>query len=403
MSDTDTSVQFQIQYYGTKGDENFDIHLFGKKIEFKNIGTSQSSLTKLITGPMGPLTLQLHNAGSQSTHKCWTENHRQCQSIRRAWGKTLRKCWGSETQQVCSGANWKRSIVIKKLTLNGSDIKDLFIRSVSSCDPNSGGVNKTSPIVGGNIDVAGNYIINQTDIYNNSVGSFVPKPEFDKVTSDLSTSKSAHDASSKILSTLREKHGVLTDKFNALSNRVGLIDNSVKSQKNTMDNQENKFKSATAQGATTDGQIKILKKAIYTTQAATNSSNTNYTSEKGRRFDNIEKENKNIHQENKDRSQINDTLTKKSYYEQETTSRFNGYNYLMFYIYMFLVFSTIVMFLFKDSNDFDKFKKNIWYSVAFFLLIFLFPFYIYKFEIKLFSILNYIYTFFPSFGFTPYY
>jgi hypothetical protein len=402
MSDTDTSVQFQIQYYGTKGDESFDIYLFGKKIEFKDIGTSQSNFTKRVTGPIGPLILQLHNAGKRDDLKCrTTPDTRWCRSSRRGWGKTRRRCGGRAPYKICTGEDWTRSVVIKKLTLNGSDIKDYFVRTADSCNPDSGGVTKRESITGGIIDVAGKYVIKQTDIFNNALGSFVPKPEFDEVTNDLGTSQSAYNASNKALTKLKGNHGVLTYKYNELLNRTGLIDNGVKSQKNTMINQQNKLKSANALASSTDGQIKILKGAIYNTREVTNAANKNYTSEQKRRFENTEKENTNINKENKDRTQINDTFKKKTYYEQETTTIFNNYNYIMFYIYMFLVFSTIVMFLFKDSKDFDKFQNNIWYSVAFFLLIFLFPFYIYKFEIKLFNILNYIYKspFFPSFGF----
>ena len=395
---SDTSVQLQIQYYGTKGDESFDIYLFGKKIEFTNIGTSQNSLTKRITGPIGPLILKLHNAGKRNDVKCRIVNQQRCHTGRR-WGKRYRRCRGNPNAKICTGEDWTRSVVIKKLTLNGSDIKDYFVRTADSCDPDSGGVTKRELVTGGILDVTGNYVIKQADIFNNAIGSFVPKPAFVEVTNDLGTSQSAHNASSKNLSSLQQKHGVLTNRYNELLNRAGLIDNGVKSQKNIMANQQTKYNSANALASSTDGQIKILKGAIYNTRALRNSANQNYTIEQARRFTDTEQENTNINKENKDRTQINDTLKKKTYYEQETTTMFNNYNYIMFYIYMFLVFSTIVMFLFKDSKDFDKFQKNIWYSVAFFLLIFLFPFYIYKFEIKLFNILNYIYTFFPSFGF----
>ena len=397
---SDTSVQFQIQYYGTKGDESFDIYLFGKKIEFANIGTSQSNFTKRVTGPIGPLILKLHNAGKQDDTKCWTvADSRRCRSRRRIWGKTRRTCTGRAPYKKCTGGKFTRSVVIKKLTLNGSDIKDYFVRTADSCDPDSGGVTKRDLVTGGILDVTGNYVIKKEDIFDNALGSFVPKPEFVEVTNDLGTSQSAHNASSKNLSSLQQKHGVLTNRYNELLNRAGLIDNGVRSQKNIMANQQTKYNSANALASSTDGQIKLIQGAIYNTRTLRNSANQNYTIEQARRFTDTEQENTNINKENKDRTQINDTFKKKTYYQQETTTMFNNYNYIMFYIYMFLVFSTIVMFLFKDSKDFDNFKKNIWYSVAFFLLIFVFPFYIYKFEMKLFNILKYIYTFFPSFGF----
>jgi hypothetical protein len=397
---SDTSVQLQIQYYGTKGDESFDILLFGKKIEFANIGTSQSNYNKRITGPIGPLILKLHNAGKRDDLKCrTTPDTRRCRSQRRFWGKTIRRCSGRTPYKICTGGDWTRSLVIKKLTLNGTDVKHYFVRTDSSCDPDSGDVTKRESVTDGILDVTGDYVIKKADIYNNAVGDFVPKPEYDEVSSELTTSKSAYNASNKALTKLKGNHGVLTYKYNALLNQLGRIDNGVQSQKNTINIQGQKYRSASALASNTDGQIKLLKGAISNSRRATNNSNANYTSETRKRFENTEKENANIQKENTDRTQINDTFKKKTYYEQETTTIFNDYNYIMFYIYMFLVFSTIVMFLFKDSNDFDTLKKNIWYTVAFFLIIFLFPFYIYKFEMKLFNILKYIYTFFPSFGF----
>ena len=100
--------------------------------------------------------------------------------------------------------------------------------------------------------------------------------------------------------------------------------------------------------------------------------------------------------ENKDRSQTNDTFKKKTYYQKENAEKFNDYNYLMFYIYLFLVFCAVCMFLFKDSKDWENFKKNIWFSVGFFIIILLYPFYIYEFELKILSFINYIYSIFSS-------
>ena len=74
----DATVQFQIQYHGTKGDENFDVYLFGKKFTFRNIGTSQQNLVRRITGPITELKVVFHNAGSGSDRRCWHEDHRRC-------------------------------------------------------------------------------------------------------------------------------------------------------------------------------------------------------------------------------------------------------------------------------------------------------------------------------------
>ena len=394
---SDTSVQLQIQYYGTKGDESFDILLFGKKIEFANIGTSQRNYTKRITGPIGPLVLKLHNAGKDDDYKCWTvADSRQCRSIRRFWGKTLRRCSGRAPYKKCSGETWTRSVVIKKLKINGVDATKLLYRAVTSCDPKSGTVTKRYNLVGGKLDVAGEYFINKSDISKIAAGEFVPKPDYDKVVSELDTSQTAYKSSENNLSHLTGKHGVLTNKYNTLLGRYGYSGNVLKKQYDKIQKTQVLVDEATSSASTKEAQVVDFQQQANAQELASMTAESNHINEQARRFANTEQENENIHKENKDRSMTNDTFKKKTYFQQETTTKFNYYNYIMFYIYMFLVCSTIVIFLVKDSNDFDNFKKDIWYSIVFFLLILLFPFYIYKLEIKIINIFKYLYAVFTT-------
>ena len=396
MSDTEATVQFQILYYGTKGDESFDLHLFGKKMEFRNIGTSQNNLVRRITGPVENLKLKLYLDGGRHDYKCWTvPDSRRCSTGRR-WGKRWRRCGGRAAYKQCSGEDWTRSVVIKKLLINGTDMKEFFYRSVTSCDPKSGNVTKIFPITRGIIDIAGNYTIAKSDIYDSATGSFVPKPEYDVVVNELDTTQTAHKSSIKNFSSLTGKHGVLTNKYNALLARFGITGDTLKKQDGVIKKTEKKVVSANKLASTIEQQALDLQTQLNEAENIADDAAVDYGNEQARRFSNTEQENANIHKENKDRSQTNDTFKKKTYYQQENITKFTDYNYIMFYFYMFLVFSTIVMCLFKDSNDFDKLKKNIWYSIAFFLLIFLFPFYIYKFEIKVLQIINYIYALFTA-------
>ena len=392
-----TTIQFQIQYYGTKGDESFDIDLFGKKMNFKDIGTAQSNLVRRITGPVDRLKLTFTTAGGRSDYKCWTvPDSRYCRSSRRWWGKTRRRCGGRAPYKKCSGENWTRSVVIKKLLINGVDVKNLLYRAVTSCNPTSGNVTKQYENLGGKINVAGEYFINKSDISKIATGEFVPKPDYDKVASELDTSQLAYKSSASNLSILRDKHGDLTNKYNALLGRYGTSGNILKTQHNKIKKKQILVDAATSSALTKEGKAIDFQEQLYGQEKILFDAAINHGNEQARRFANTEVENTNIHKENKDRSLTNDTFKKKTYYEQETTTKFNYYNYIMFYIYMFLVCSTIVIFLVKDSNDFDKFQKNIWYSITFFLLIFLFPFYIYKFEIKIINIFKYLYAVFTT-------
>lgn len=391
----DVTVQFQIQYHGTKGDENFDLYLFGKKFTFRNIGTSQQNLVRRITGPMSELKIVFHNAGSGSNRRCWTENHRRCRT-RRRWGRRRTSCSGNANVRKCSGGNWQRNVVIKSLKLNGSDIKEFMHRSVTSCDPRSGNVTRKFPIRGGVLNTSGAFKITKSDINANAIGSFVQKPIYDKAVSDLSTANIASQSCSAKYSNLNTKHGKLTSDYNDLIKRLGLSGNTIKKQKGQIANLNSKITSSLANAATAEEQVKILQTAVVDSEAQRATTDVDYETTVKNRYQDIEKENTNLEKENKDRSQTNDTFKKKTYYQQENASKYDDYNYIMFYIYLFLVFGVICMFLFKDSKDWDKFRKNIWYSVGFFIIIILFPFYIYDFELRVLSIINYIYSVFSS-------
>ena len=391
-----TTIQFQIQYYGTKGDESFDIDLFGKKMNFKDIGTAQSNLVRRITGPVDKLKLTFTTAGGRSDYKCWTvPDSRRCSTGRR-WGKRWRRCGGRAAYKQCSGEDWTRSVVIKKLLINGTDVKKFLYRAVTSCNPTSGNVTKRYEVSGGKLNVAGEYFINKSDISKIAAGEFVPKPDYDKVANELDKSQIAYKSSENDLSNLTPKHGVLTNKYYALLKRFGTTGNTLKTQHIKIQKKQILVDAATSSASTKEGQALDFQRQLNVVENNADDAIVANVNSHARRFANTEQENANIHKENRDRSQTNDTFKKKTYFQQETTSKFNYYNYIMFYIYMFLVCSTIVMFLVKDSNDFDKFQKNIWYSITFFLLIFLFPFYIYKLEIKIINIFKYLYAVFTT-------
>ena len=113
------TVQFQIQYHGTKGDENFDLYLFGKKFTFRNIGTAQQTLVRRVTGRMSDLRVVFHNAGTGNDQRCWYENHQRCRR-RRRWGRRRTRCSGNPRVHKCRGGAWSRNVVIKSIKLNGS-------------------------------------------------------------------------------------------------------------------------------------------------------------------------------------------------------------------------------------------------------------------------------------------
>jgi hypothetical protein len=390
-----TTVQFQIQYHGTKGDENFDLYLFGKKFTFRNIGTSQQTLVRRITGPMSDLRIIFFNAGTGNSQKCWNEDHRRCRR-RRRWGKRRTRCTGSSAVQKCSGGAWSRNVIIKSIKLNGSDIKDFMHRSVTSCDPRSGNVTKKFPIENGILNTTGDYYISTDDITANAIGSFVQKPEYDKVVGELDTSDKALQSTSKTLSTLRNKHGDLTSKYNDLLNRLGLAGSTVQKQKGQISTLGKKVNALSATGSTAEEQVKILQGHLLTSEQTRAESGIKLENELTKKYQNIEKENTNLDKENKDRSHTNDTFLKKTYYQQENAQKFNNYNNIMFYIYLFLVFSVIVLFLFKDSKDWEKFKKNIIFTLLFFFIIIIFPFYIYPFQLKIIAFIQYIYSLFST-------
>lgn len=392
---SDATVQFQIQYHGTKGDENFDLYLFGQKFTFRNIGTSQQNLVRRITGPIGDLKIVFHNAGTGSDKKCWNEDHRRCRR-RRRWGRRRTSCSGNSRVNKCSGGAWQRNVIIKKLTLNGSDIKDFFERSVTSCDPRSGNITKKFKVNGGVLDTTGNYLISKADINANAIGEFVGKPIYDQAVDELETSVQASKSTASKLSGLQVKHGSLTSDYNDLLSKMGLAGDALKKGQKQLSNVNSKFASSMANAASSEEQVKILQAAVSANENQTAATDVELQEMVKNRYQDIEKENTNLDKENKDRSHTNDTFKKKTYYQLENAAKFDDYNNIMIYIYLFLVFSVICMFLFKDSNDWEKFKKNIWYSLGFFIIIILYPFYIYDFELKILSFINYIYSMFSS-------
>lgn len=389
------TVQFQIQYHGTKGDENFDLYLFGKKFTFRNIGTAQQTLVRRVTGRMSDLRVVFHNAGTGNDQRCWYENHQRCRR-RRRWGRRRTRCSGNPRVHKCRGGAWSRNVVIKSIKLNGSDIKEFLHRSVTSCDPRSGNVTKKYPIQNGILNTTGNYYITKDDINANAIGSFVQKPIYDKAVGQLDTSNKALQSTSRRYSRLRGEHGTLTGKYNDLLNRLGLAGNTLKKQKNQIKNLGDKTTSLAASAATAEEQVKILQGHLITSEQTRAQSAIELDSELSKKYQDIEKENTNLDKENKDRSHTNDTFKKKTYYQQENSENFNNYNKIMLYIYLFLVFSVVIIFLFKDSKDWEKFKKNIWFSLLFFIIIIIYPFYIYPFQLRVLSFINYISAIFSS-------
>ena len=388
------TVSFSLKFQGKNGDENFDFRFMGKTWHFRNIGTAPRSLTFYKTGDLDDMQLWFHNSGSGTHRRCQRGDNRRCRT-RRRWGRRRRRCTGGPWTN-CTNHPWQRTLIIHHFKVNQTDCKNMLARRVTTCDPRSGNVTKKYNVPNGLVTHSGHYTVSAQELEQYASIPMVPASDYHKAEQGRHVAVQSRDKTQGMYSNLLEDHSELETKYNELLSRFGV-------NEDMLSDLNKKQKIAVQRGValaiangTKDEQITQLQGIQAETQLALNAALQKIINEKSKIYQDIEKENTNLIKENKDRSQTNTTFQQKTLYQSESAKKFIRYNDFMFYVYYVLLAGTILIIFYTDGKNTKQFYQNIHYTIAFIILLLLYPIYIFDLELYLLKLFNYIMSFLTS-------
>lgn len=383
------TTNFKIRYRGNHGDENFNVTLMGKKYQFHNIGTNSRSQGFIIPSSTATnLKLEFENAKSGTITKYKEKVTRHCRR-RRRWGRRRRRC-SNKTERIPYTVNFTRRVIIESIQINGFEVKNFLGVTVTSCDPKKGNVSNVINVPNGIIISGGFYEIPKEKIQQ-SVGEFVPKPEFDEVAQEIPPLE-------KTITELKNSNSKLTDRYSNLNTdhiRLQaeydkLLKKDVKNTKK-IKNASTKINLLTNDAETLSGQIRFVEDNLQSKNQQAAILNQKYNSSEGKYFQEIEKENKDLKQENNERKNVNSTFKQKTFYQNESTKYLKIYNYYAFYIYYFMLLAFLAIFFYVENKN-KTLSENIYSKIFFILIALAYPYFIHFITKYALNFFNYIYS-----------
>ena len=239
--------------------------------------------------------------------------------------------------------------------MNDYDFKQHLHRTITTCDPASGNVNKNKYIRDASYYISenGTYILDPEGmniIKNFLQTEWIEKHKYDTSQANLAVATAGFNKCETDYGSLRTTYADLLARFNRLTNQY----NNLKDENNDL--------TTTVQNNTTQ---------------------------------NVEKENKNLEKENLDRGQTNTTFKQKVFYNKQMKESVMNYNYYAFILYFILLLVYIIIFIRVETKN-DTLFLDGYFKFTFFLLLVLYPFLIYRLEKYILSFVNFIYAMFSS-------
>lgn len=386
-------TNLQITYKGKSGTEKFTIFFMGKKMTYSNIGTNSKNDNRILdSSEPTDLVIAFGNAGTAKITTYKEKTERVCRR-RRRWGRRRRRC-ENRTSKIPITTKKQRRVIIENLKINGFDLKDNLAMQKTSCDPKKGNVSKDIKIKNGTLIKGGKYTISR-DLIRQSVGEFVPKPELDAALAKIPPYKVANKTLEDTVDDLTNKYGTLTAEHSQLQRNFDRLKKRNKSNEKKVVTAGNKINLLRTDASDLNGQIAYVEQNLNDINQSRAFAHQQYQSIQGNYYQEIEKENSNINQENRERGHANDTFKQKTFYQKEATLNLEIYNAYALYIYFFFVFAFTTVYVYIDNKN-KTFSDNLYGKIFFLIIAILYPFiihYIAKYAINFF---NYLYAIFNS-------
>ena len=387
------NTNLQITYRGKSGTENFSISFMGKKITYNNIGTNSKNDNRILdSSNPTDLVIEFGNAGTAKITTYKEKTERVCRR-RRRWGRRRRRC-EDITSKIPIKTEKERRVIIENLKINGFDLKDYLAMQKTSCDPKKGNVSEDIKIENGILIKGGKYTIPRHLIIQ-SVGDFVPKPELDAALARIPPYEATNRTLEDTVDDLTKKYGSLTAEHAILQRNFNTLTKLNNSNEQKVANASNKINSLQIDASTLEGQNKSIEAQINDISQQRAFTHQQYQTLNGNYYQEIEKENSNIKQENKERSHANDTFKQKSFYQKEARMNIEIYNRYALYLYYFLVFAFLVVYVYIDNKN-NTVTNNFYGKIFFLLIAIIYPFIIHYIAKYTINFLNYLYAIFNS-------
>lgn len=384
------TTTLKINYYGSSGSENFSIDFMGKNILLENIGTEPKVRSEIIKSKTpSDLIIKFGNSGTATMTKFNNKVEKVCRRTRR-WGKRRRRCTDKVTP-IPYNVELQRRVNIKSIEVNGFDITENIIKNNTSCDPTQGNVTKEEKIENGVLIKGGKYIISNEIIAPLVDHDMVKKSLFDAEIAKIPPLEGVIKNQNLTLEQLQQALATKSNDYEALLAKFN-------KQKTAKEKEERKNEVSTVKINTLNNEGKDLKAQLKwadnNIQSQSQSSASNYQkymTAEGKYYQDIEKENIGLKNENKNRENANTTFKQKVFYKKETSKRLEIYNTIALYFYYFFVFAYLCISFYIDNKN-GTVNDNIYKKIIFILIALIYPFIILHFTKYVLHIFNYIYS-----------
>lgn len=385
------NTNLKIKYYGKSGGEQFSVSFMGKRYNFKNIGTNPKEKSQILNSDKATdMVIHFGNAGTEKVKMFKEKKERVCRRTRR-WGKRRRRC-SDKITKIPYMKKIEKRITIKKIEINGFDLTSYIVFTTTSCDPDSGNVSSTDKIDNGILIKGGQYRIPKS-IIQQAIGKFVPKPTYDECEAKI-------PPLDKTIATHKSDLNKMTDKYTQKSvdyDKLLAQFNKVSGLKKEADNKVNiagkKIKILNNEGQDLQSQLNWAESNVQSQSQASAGYYQQYMTSEGKYYQDIEKENIGLTNENKNRDNANTTFKQKVFYKKETNKNLKIYNTIALYLYFFLVFSYICISVYVDSKN-NTIFNNKYGKILFVFIAIIYPFVILTFTKYILNFLNYFYSIF---------
>ena len=413
MSDDNTYkkayVTVRLEYKLNTGTEVFTTTMFNRSVNTNTKETIAKAKTKMFTveqdeiegfmsQPEKLFSIVFSQAGNFVRDVCTNSSYEACRRVRR-WGKRRKRCRRVPTTN-CVKRSDVRNIQIISLKMNDYDFKQHLHRTITTCDPASGNVNKNKYVRDASYYISenGTYILDPEGmniIKNFLQTEWIEKAKYDTSQANLAVATAGFNKCETDYGSLQTTYADLLARFNRLTNQYNSLKSKNEELTTTVENTEQQVETASDNAVTLEQQIKNLENNIEKEKQANMFHTQKYLNEAGQHFQNVEKENKNLEKENLDRGQTNTTFKQKVFYNKQMKESVMNYNYYAFILYFIVLLVYIIIFIRVETKN-DTLFLDGYFKFTFFLLLVLYPFLIYRLEKYILNFVNFIYAMFSS-------
>lgn len=402
-------VTVRLEYRSNTGTEQFNTTMFNRSDNYKKGETTIKYKTKMFTvkqkdiadyvsHPEKLFSLVFSQAGNFVRDVCTNSSYEKCRRVRR-WGKRSKRCRRVPTRNCVSRSD-VRGVHIVSLKMNELEFKEHLYRTITTCDPASGNVDKYKYVRDASYYISenGTYILDTDGM--NQIEEFlktewVEKEKYDRSQANLAVTTAGYNKCETDYGSLQTSHADLLARFRRLTSQYNTLKGENDELNITVENSRIQIDTASDDAITLEQQIKNLENNIEQEKRANMFHTQKYLTEAGQHFQNVEKENTNLEKENLDRGQTNTTFKQKVFYNKQMKESVMNYNFYAFIVYFILLLVYIIIFIRVETKN-DTLFLDGYFKLAFFLVLVLYPFLIYRLEKYILNFVNFIYAIFSS-------